>query len=246
MAGQTKHTPSTTFPTSWIKAALVIALTVLACVAILPAYLTGQWPWITAPQVEQMEQLNDLAVEGIEIPGWSRQSHQTIAINGKDWSFGEYIADSTGANAPAIDQMGLLMLPQSWHSDQPEVEWVDLQGAQHWKLSSCRKVAIVLLTSAQNPADFTARLCRAATDQQTLVLLQWYAWPTGGHPAPSRWFWVNQRSQFRHYTLTPWVAVTVLVPINPLADLSDYQAQISALASRVQQQVTMAIDGDTA
>jgi hypothetical protein len=38
----------------------------------------------------------------------------------------------------------------------------------------------------------------------------------------------------------------VLVPINLLADLNDYQSQIMALGSTIQHQVTVAIDNNTA
>jgi cyanoexosortase B-associated protein len=243
MASRTERSLSMALPEIWIKGALVILLTALASAAIVPAYLTGQWPWVTAPQVAQLDQLKALGEQGLTLQGWSRQSHQAIAINGKDWSFSEYIADQPAQTAPTIDQFALLMRPQPWHSDQPEVEWLDLQGAQHWKLKTCRNIKIAPTTNPI-PQDFTARLCRASNDQQTLALLQWYAWPSRGHPAPSHWFWANQWTQFRDHRLTPWVAATVLVPMDPMADLSTYKSPIATLGSNVQQQIMVALSNN--
>lgn len=236
----TAQPPSTTIPRlpiRWVQLGLVALLMVLVVVVMAPGYLKGQWPWVAAPQLTSADlaTLNTLHDEGLEIPDWQRQQHQVVTLNRQDWSVNEYTA--LDAAAPA-SQMVVLLHPQPWHSNQPQVEWVDLAGVQNWRIERRKSLA---LGSESAPLPVRANLLQVRNDQQTFAVLQWYAWPGGGHPAPRRWFWVNQRSQLATHTLTPWVAVTVLVPIPPLAALGTYQPWMAELGGQVHQQVTASL-----
>ncbi len=226
--------PGLTLPSRWVKRGLLLLLAALAMVAIAPAYLTGQWPWVAAPQVAQIDRLQPLREEALPLPGWELESHQVIPINKQEWGLNEYKALDPAA---PIQQVAVLLHPQPWHSNQPQVEWVDLIGAQNWQVDSRQR-----LTLGEGATGVRANFFRGLSDRQAVAVLQWYAWPTGGHPSPGRWFWANQRSQLVSRTLTPWVAVTLLLPIPPLADLSTYQPLAADLGALVHQQV---VDGMT-
>ncbi len=223
-------------PQRWVKLGLVALLTVLLMVVMAPAYLTGQWPWVTSPQLTDTDlaALNTLREEGLAIPNWSPTEHQVVTLNRQDWSVNGY---TTTASGPA-QEMVLLLHPQPWHSNQPQVEWVDLAGLQNWRVEKRRRLR---LQDGQQALPVWANWLQVRDDQQTLAVLQWYAWPGGGHPAPRRWFWANQRSQLTRHTLTPWVAVSLLVPMPPLADGTAMKTWMAELGGQVHRQVTASL-----
>ncbi|MFH7245374.1 MAG: cyanoexosortase B system-associated protein [Spirulina sp.] len=237
MTAQPPSTATPRLPMRWVQLGLGALLMMLVAMVMVPGYLGGQWPWVVAPQLTSgdLAALHTLRDEGLEMPNWQHQQHQVVALNRQDWSVNEYTA--LDAAAPA-QQMVVLLHPQPWHSNQPQVEWVDLAGMQNWRIERRKSLA---LGSDADPLPVRANLLQVRNDQQTFAVLQWYAWPGGGHPAPSHWFWVNQRSQLATHTLTPWVAVTVLVPIPPLADLGTYQSWMAELGGQVHQQVTASL-----
>jgi cyanoexosortase B-associated protein len=239
MTPSSSPAPAPSLPMRWVKPGLVALLMVLMAAVMAPAYLTGQWPWVTAPQLTDADlaALNTLRNNGLEIPHWSPPQHQVITLNRQDWSVNEYT--TTDATALA-QQMVVLLYPQPWHNNQPQVEWVDLAGVQNWRVERRQRLQ---LRDGQHPLPVQANWIQGHNRQQTFVALQWYAWPGGGHPAPQRWFWANQRSQLTTHTLTPWVAVTLLVPVPPLADVNPYQAWMAELGGEVHQHVTAFLGG---
>ena len=110
----------------------------------------------------------------------------------------------------------LLLLPQPWHSNQPQLEWLDVSGAQHWRIESRRRLKVAPSPGA---GPVNARFFRAWGDRQSVAVVQWYAMPSGGHPSPGHWFWANQWSQLTRRALTPWVAVSLVLPMEPLGAL---------------------------
>jgi cyanoexosortase B-associated protein len=234
---------STDLPQRWVKTGLVIALTALAALTLLPVMGGGQWPWQTPAQVPHLERLQTLQHQGLLLPGWALTHHQKLMINQHDWTLSEY-QPAQGQPRPEptlpVQQIAVLMRPQPWHSNQPQVEWLDLNGAQDFRPTLQRQITLTV-ASSQPPVAATARFSRGHNQQHTFAMVQWYAWPSGGHPSPSVWFWVNQRSLFTRRALTPWVAVSLLIPINPLADINDYQPLAIALGSAIQQQLMATI-----
>lgn len=220
----------------WIKLGLAALLTLLLVAVMAPAYLTGQWPWITSPQLTDTDlaALNTLREEGLDIPNWLPLQHQVVTLNRQDWSVNEY---TTTASGPA-QQMVVLLHPQPWHSNQPQVEWVDLAGLQNWQVERRRRLR---LQEGQQVLPVRADWLQVRNDdRQTLAVLQWYAWPGGGHPAPRRWFWANQRSQLTRHTLMPWVAVSLIVPMSS-GDSPPVEAWMAELGAEVHRQVTAAL-----
>lgn len=209
----------------WLKGLLVGLLAIMVCVGLAPSLVSGQWPWDKPLRAPGLERLNALNESGAPLPNWTLKQHQIISVNGVDWSLSEY--EPSAAND--FTRLALLLRPQPWHDDQPTVEWVDLRGVQNWRVG-----LQVNLTLAADTAPATARYFQANTDQQTLVVLQWYAWPSGGHFSPGKWFWADQASQWRSGQRTPWVAVSVLLPIEPFGDIRAYEAAATELGGEIQ------------
>jgi cyanoexosortase B-associated protein len=219
----------------WVSLVLVVALTTLAAIAILPAYLTGQWPWSQSPEVAQIEQLQTLQQQGLALPGWQLTTAEPVTINRQTWTLGEY--QSTNPDTSA-GRFALLLRPQPWHSDQPQLEWIDLAGAQNWRIDSRQRLKV---TPGAADGAVNARFFRAWGDRQSFAVVQWYALPGGGDPSPSAWFWADQWSQLTHHRLTPWVAVSLLLPMGSLDAIDDYRPLATDLTELIQQQLTTTV-----
>ncbi|MEO0456284.1 MAG: cyanoexosortase B system-associated protein [Cyanobacteria bacterium P01_A01_bin.114] len=210
------------------KGLIVAVLAILVAANALPRYVSGQWPWSPPPSVPQIKVLRTIRETGLAIPGWQQSFHEAISFGGDKWSV-QQLSPPTG------EPMVLLLRPQVQSTDQPEVEWLDLKGAQKWKIDSLRSLAIDIPATDDAPAyRLPVNFLRAWNTQQTYAALQWYAWPQGGHPSPSRWFWGDQKAQLQHHQRLPWVAVSLMVPIPPLGDIEDAQDVIQPLGQQVQ------------
>lgn len=216
----------------WVQRGVMLLLALLLAVGMLPAYLSGQWPWVTAPQVPHMDAVQNLGREGLELPNWQLTTHQDIAINRQTWRLNEYQATGrpTPGGGSALSSVAVLLYPQPWHSNQPQVEWMDIIGAQNWRVDGRQRLRFPDEPTVQ------ANFFRAWGDRP-MAVLQWYSWPSGGHPSPSRWFWANQRSQLATHSLTPWVAVTLVAPLPASGELGDMSSQLVALGETVHRQV---------
>lgn len=233
----------------WLKVFLVAGLSAIALITTLPNLLSGQWPWVNPPQVENIRAVRALRQQGLALPGWTAASPQAISINGHDWLLSEYkapshdrAASSQPVNPPADSTASqpeafvVLLRAQPDHQNQPTLEWVDLAGAQSWTLDSRRSLTFAV-DQPQHPGQqitVKALYRRAWNPQQTFAVLQWYAWPRGGDFSPNRWFWADQGAQWRRGQRMPWVAVSLLLPIAPLGDISPYAQQVVAIGEQIQ------------
>ena len=204
------------------KLVVLIFLLVLAGIGAVPGYWTGNWSWATLPQVTNLNEIRELRQTGLELPGWKTVEQKTVVIGGHQWSVQQIKQDNS-------KPIGLLLLPQSDHKSQPQVEWVDIDGLVKWKTDSYTKLQFEVEKSVSDKSAGTtkpttasakveARFFRAWTQRRTVAVLQWYAWSGGGNPAPSRWFFADQLAQLRRNRV-PWVAVCLQIPIEPLGDI---------------------------
>lgn len=218
------------------KSILVALLAILVAVSALPSYFSGSWPWSEPLQVPQLNQIKAINQTGLPIPGWQMNVHQEVNISGHSWSLAEYENAGTQALPPAeqLPRLVLLLRAQSWHSNQPEVEWVDLRGSQEWQVDNQRNLKFTVPGSDGKPTQVTAQYLRAINEQSTFAVMQWYAWPQGGHPAPSHWFWADQRRQWQRRQRQPWIAVSLLLPIEPVGDIRPYEEAAIAVGQTVQ------------
>lgn len=143
----------------------------------------------------------------------------------------------------------IFLRPQSDAKDEPLVEWIDFGGLQRWTADQVQS-SVGLSTPSALPSSasgsgaedqtdtlahrFFTRYFRGWNQNHTYAVMQWYAWPDGGSPKISTWFWADQWQQWRQHQRMPWVAVTVLVPMKPLGDSSDNQAVVEAIAQSIQ------------
>lgn len=203
---------------------LIVAVFVLAIAAVptLPHYLSQTWPWDKLPHLPAIEFLRAIEHNGLTLPGWSTQSQQAIEVNGKKWS-------AQTLRATQDKQAVLLLRPQVWQRDQPQVEWTDINGLQHWTVDSRSR-----LQFETESGSIAARFFRGWSEQQTYAVLQWYAWSTGGDPSPARWFWADQQQQWQTRDRMPWIAVCVLIPIPPLSEIEPVKAEAIALGQTIQ------------
>ena len=226
---------STARPSSknWIALAVIGILATFIAITTLPDYLSGGWPWSNPPESPHLKALQAVRKEGMTLPDWQAVLSETADFGGDQWSVQQF-SSAAGAvgepRPPALDeQMLLLLRPQATDSEQPEVEWIDLMGAQRWTVDSQQRLRVDV-ESAPVRVDFA----RAWNDQQTFAIAQWYAWPQGGHPSPSHWFWGDQLSQWKHRERLSWIAVSLLLPVPPLSDIAPQQPRIEAAVKTVQ------------
>ena len=212
-------------------------LLLLLGIGAIPGYFSGHWPWAHLPRVTHLNQLRNLRQTGLTLPGWQTIKQQIVPIGGHKWSLQQLQGDTA---KPVV----LLLFPQNGDKDQPQVEWMDVDGVMAWKTDSYRQLQFTVepssLTGVMSqimPHTVEARFFRAWQQQpslaQTFAVLQWYAWPGGGNPAPSQWFWLDQRAQWRRQRV-PWVAVCLQIPIEPLGDIEASRSLAESLGKKIQ------------
>lgn len=257
---------------AWVMRLLgAIFLLAIATVITLPNYVTGNWIWAHPPRVPHQTQLNALAENGLSLPGWQTLEQSPVEISGHGWSVQAIVPDSVPGSATDGEPPGdiatdesppdginitpntpaiLLLRPQTWHRDMPQVEWMDLNGVQNWTVDQRTALTFTVTPAWANspngsdtdeartdhshtPIHVRTRFFRGWSRQQTYAVMQWYAWPTGGSPAASRWFWADQKTQLSDRHRNPWVAVSLLVPIKPLGDRQTAEDTAQALAQTI-------------
>ncbi len=220
------------------RIALLCFLLVLLLIGAVPSYWTGNWSWVKPPPVANLKQLKELRQTGLDLPGWKTLEQKTATLGGHKWSVQAIQRDSP-------KPVRLMLFPQSDHKSQPQVEWVDVNEFERWKTDSYKKMQFVVEASqlenstgaskliVRPAAEVEASFFRAWNRQQTMAVLQWYAWHGGGSPAPSRWFWADRLAQLQRNRV-PWVAVCLQIPIEPLGDIEASRQTAESLAKMVQ------------
>ncbi|WP_008319285.1 cyanoexosortase B system-associated protein [Leptolyngbya sp. PCC 6406] len=216
---------------------LVGCLAVLVAIAALPNYVSGTWPWSAPLEVPRINQIQRLMDNPLSLPGWTLMNDEKVNIGRSRWHLAEY--QPAQPTTPEIPGIVLLMRPQPWHTNQPEVEWVDLRGSQKWRVDNSRTFSFQVPKpghggSTENRATVTVNYFRGISDQRTFAVMQWYSWPQGGHPAPGRWFWLDQIRQWQHNQRQPWIAVSLLLPIEPVGDARLYEDLAREIGTTVQ------------
>ncbi len=220
---------------SWVQWGLIAVLAALVAIAALPSYFSGQWPWSSELPVPHIQELRTLLEEPLAVPGWEATFHEEVPIGGDRWTLAEY--RRVGGSDASGDTFGLLLRPQRSGDQQPEVEWVDLRGAQSWQVDDRQTVRWNLdpVDTPNSPLTVTTQYLRGIDSRNTFAVMQWYAWPSGGHFAPGKWFWADQAQQWQERQRLPWVAVSILLPIEPVGDIRTHTATVTAIAQAVQQ-----------
>lgn len=213
---------------------LLGVLFILAIVAFItvPNYVTGNWAWERIPEISTVRQMQKLQQQGLTLPGWKTLQQQAGEIGGHRWSV-QAITPLEDTPTPSDNSIWLMLRPQIWHRDTPQVDWMDINGIQGWTVDSLRSLEFQVAAADGKPVSVSARFFKGRSPASTHAVVQWYAWATGGSSAPSQWFWADQFSQWQGHR-TAWVAVSLLLPIQPLDDLEAIRSQAEALGQQVQ------------
>jgi cyanoexosortase B-associated protein len=231
------HLPAT-HRSPWPVFVVVFCLAI-AAFAILPNYFTGQWAWKNLPKVANIDPLRELSSQGLVVAGWQSTEQRVVDISGHQWSIQAMLPASQPASDLLKSPVILMLRPQSWHTDQPQMDWMDIHLYQNWRADRQRRLQISApLPESGFPSEgfvpIRVRFFRGWNLKQTYAVVQWYAWSSGGHFHPSVWFWADQLSQLRDRHRMPWVAVSLLIPIEPLGDIELVQSLAESLIQSVQ------------
>lgn len=228
-------------PRTPFKLAALIFLLVMVTVGAAPGYLQGNWRWTWVSPITNLQELREVRQTGIEVPNWITSDRGERLVGSKKWAAQQIYpasddnnTESDGDRAAQSNALQVMLLPLLSDKDQPQVEWSDWAGMVGITTDSERFVDLQASTGGQR-ATFTVRLLRGwMEDNTTLVMAQWYAWPGGGSPRPSDWFWADRGSQIRRHRL-PWIAVNMVMETErPLDELADYQDLLIDAAIDVQ------------
>lgn len=221
-----------------IKFLIVLFVLAIALAGAVPGYFYNSWAWQKTPSISNVKQLKTVQKSGLSLPGWRTIEQKTVEIGGHKWS-AQAILPETAATETEIETpqvTWLLLRPQTWEKDMPQIDWTDINGVQQWRTDSHKRLQFAV-TPNQQPKDTVqvkARFFRGWTQKRTDAVLQWYAWADGGDSAPSHWFWADQLTQLQHRQRLAWVAVSIQIPIKPLGEIDTAQADAEALGQLVQ------------
>ena len=126
------------------------------------------------------------------------------------------------------DQAIIILLPQNGPKNQPQVEWTDIDSFWQWEIAQYRLAEV----NIQN-LQLKGRFFRACTEKQTFAVLQWYAWDNVGDPSLLQWFIVDQKAQWQRQRAA-WVAVSILLPMEPRGQVEQYWDEMRTLEQQVQ------------
>ncbi|MEC4986237.1 MAG: cyanoexosortase B system-associated protein, partial [Oscillatoria sp. PMC 1076.18] len=201
---------------------IVSLLLLLVIISAVPSYLQGKWSWMKPPEITNLKQLRELQQTGLILPEWQTIQEGQITVGGHKW----WVQIIRKEEEKPIF---LLLLGQRNHTDQPEVEWMDIQGKERWKSDSYRQLKFNV-----DSASVVARFFRTyGTKQGFAAVVQWYATPNGGYTAPFQWFVADRLAQL-HKSRVPWVAVSLKIPTQPGANIETVEELAKSLAKTVQ------------
>ncbi|NES73713.1 MAG: cyanoexosortase B system-associated protein [Okeania sp. SIO2D1] len=210
----------------------LLLLLILVTFKALPSYFANDWSWRKPPAVTNLKQIRELRQKGIDLPGWETLKQVEGEIGGNTWSIQFMQKDQQ-------PEIFLLLRPQADSRNQPEVDWVDIRGEINftkvvvWEEDYLQKLKFTFTGPSEKEGKVTTRFFRALTNDRTLGVVQWYAFPNGGHLYPSRWFWADQFAQLKQKRV-PWVAVCLGIAMEPYGDLDEVKPLALDLAKQVQ------------
>jgi cyanoexosortase B-associated protein len=204
-----------------IQILLLTFLTILLAIGAVPGYLAGKWQWQNPPAVKSLGELKTIRKQGIQLPGWPTQEQRSVVLGEHPWSIQQMKNDRN-------EESTLFLFTQNGPKDQPQVEWAEINGVQRWKTDSDGEQGFEVKLGDKS-VPITTKTFRAWNSKRTYGVMEWYAWTDGGHPSPSHWFFADRMAQLQGKR-QPWVAVAILIPMEPLDDLNKYRDRLADLA----------------
>ncbi|AKE66523.1 hypothetical protein MYAER_4199 [Microcystis aeruginosa NIES-2549] len=188
---------------------------------ILPNLISGHWSWLEQPRIGNIQKMRLLQASGIELSDLKTINQQQGEIGEGKWSV--QVVES-----PDGKRITVLLKPQIYYKNQPGLEWSDISSISRWNQGETIELSI----PSQSGGKATARFYRAWT-QNTFAVVQWYAWLGGGHYDPSVWYWLDQWAQLKRQRV-PWIAVSLVIPLDPTKELQTLTPFALNLAGEVQ------------
>ena len=136
---------------NFIQLALVVLLTLFVAVSALPQYFGG-WSWDTPLKLPAASRTALQAVpdQGISLAGWVSDEQTQTKIGGDTWSV-QKLSVAAAAKGSKLAPVFLLLRPQTYGADQPEVEWLDVKGSQRWETDSSRALSFEVPSKVSTP-----------------------------------------------------------------------------------------------
>ncbi|GAA6616582.1 cyanoexosortase B system-associated protein [Scytonema sp. NUACC26] len=211
---------------------VLILLLVLLAVGAIPSYLKGRWEWREPPKIVNLKQLKQIRQKGISIPGWKTVEQREQEIGSHKWSY--QLIQKEGQQTNAI----VLLLPQNGPRDQPQVEWTEIDSLWQWQIAQNRAAEFTVKQpqtsgSSNTEIKVQANFFRATANKQSFAVLQWYAWPTGGSASQISWFLADLSAQWNKHR-AQWVAVCILLPMEPLGQVEKTWNEVKSIGQSVQ------------
>ncbi|MCU0534629.1 MAG: cyanoexosortase B system-associated protein [Hydrococcus sp. Prado102] len=203
--------------------ALILILVVAIAISAVPGYVSGKWSWADLPKVANIKQLQNIRKAGLSIHSWSTLEQREVSIGGNKWLY-------QIMQPPGQSFVELLLMPQNYYKNHPQVEWVDLDGIERWTTDSHKTLQ---LSVAEGESKTVSAQFFRAWNRSTFVVVQWYAWPGGGNYSPFSWFLADQWAQL-HRQRASWIAVSLKIPVDPLASVESTETLAKSLAQTVQ------------
>ncbi|MBF2058122.1 MAG: cyanoexosortase B system-associated protein [Cyanobacterium sp. T60_A2020_053] len=101
--------------------------------------------------------------------------------------------------------------PQNWDTDAPETFTFTNDAGKN----------------------ITVLLQRGWNEKQTVAMVNWYSWHGGGNYQPENWFFHDLFAQLKQQRVG-WVAVSLRIPLSPLAEITPIIPQAQTLSREVQ------------
>ena len=217
-----------------------LLLVLILFIAGFPGYLSGNWQWKEPPSVANLKEVKQIRQTGLNISGWETLETVQRQIGGQKWLWQKI----KQKNSDKISY--LLLLPQNGPRNQPQTEWTEIKGFWQWKIAQFEKreftfepkikpvAKVSQYKNSDNNYQIEADFFRAVfKNRQTYAVLQWYATPGGGSPSTFKWFVADQMAQLRKERV-PWVAVNIMIPIEPLGEVKKHWSTVQSLGQQVQ------------
>ena len=214
-----------------------LLLLLLLLIGGVPGYFTGDWQWKQPPSVTNLKEVKQIRQTGLNLSGWETLETVERQIGGHKWLWQKI----KQKNSEKISY--LLLLPQNGPRDQPQTEWTEIKGFWGWNVAQSQTAEFIVKPSQTHNSNTSnsntsnkveANFFRAVLkNRQTYAVLQWYAMPDGGSPSPLKWFFADQMAQLSKQRV-PWVAVNIMIPIEPLGEVKKNWSIAKSLGEQIQ------------
>ena len=209
-----------------------LLLTLILFIGGVPGYLSGHWQWKEPPSVTNLKEIKQIRQTGLNLSGWETLQTVEKQMGGYKWLWQKIKQKNS-------DQISyLLLLPQNGPRNQPQTEWTEIKGFWQWNVAQFQTVEFTVKPSQPQNSNTSnkveANFFRAVLkNRQTYAVLQWYATPYGGSPSTFSWFFADQVAQLKKQRI-PWVAVNIMIPIEPLGEVKKNWSIAQSLGEQVQ------------